>query len=92
MEIDDNKWAQAWLDTPLWMQYRANSPTEAMKIPACAVKSREIANGMPAHFGKLVSYDEATDRIVVRGHDSAVSPRFVWVGTKAEYFRMWDCD
>lgn len=92
MVIDDALWYTAWLDTPMWMRTSHGNPSEQMKEPGCCVCSREREGQWPKHHGKLVSYDEEADRVVVRGHDSAVSPRFVWTGTKAEYFRTWICD
>jgi hypothetical protein len=93
MEIDDKAWYNAWLDTPLGMHRRGVIESDAMTIPGCCVKSREREGMWPKHHGKLVSYtDDLGGRIVVRGHDSAVSPRFVWIGTKEEYYRTWICD
>jgi len=92
MEIDDKKWYAAWLDTPMWMVNRPTNESEAAKEPGCCVKSRERDGIWPKHHGKLVSYDKEADRVVVRGHDSAVSPRFVWEGTTSEYHRTWICD
>jgi len=92
MTIDDKLWSDAWLDTPLGIK-RADSREEAMKNPGCCVKSYEKDDKVlhwPKHTGKLVEYSEA--RVVVRGHGDEVSPKFVWIGTGAEYHRMWECD
>jgi hypothetical protein len=88
-ENDEKLWYEAWLNTPLWMQPGATSPTEAMKRPACCVKHRRGAGESPL-TGVLVSFDEAS--VVVRGHGDATSAKFVWRGTVAEYFGYWDCD
>jgi hypothetical protein len=92
MIIDDKLWYDAWLDTPLAIK-RAVSREEAMKQPGCCVKSYERDGSWPRYTGKLTSYsDDLGERITVRGHGDAISPKFVWTGTKAEYYRTWDCD
>lgn len=90
MILDDTKWHEAWLDTPLVMARRASSKAEAMTIPGAAVKSIERGgDGMPLHHAKIVTYG---DEVVLRGYGDAVSPRFVWRGTQQDYYRLWECD
>lgn len=93
MELDKARWHDAWLDTPL-SRPPARTPGEAMLQPGCCVKSREMQDGWPRHFGVLVllNLDLSVDRAVVRGHGTPASPRFVWEGTIAEYLAVWDCD
>lgn len=88
-ELDDRKWADAWLDTPLTLPVGL-SMDQTFKTPGCCVKSRD--KRAQYQFGKLVRYDEAADAVVVRGHNSGISPRFVWTGTRAEYVREWEID
>lgn len=92
---DDVRWYSAYLDTPFGIS-PSRSAEEAMRKPGCAVQSREIdcdnPHGFPKHHGKLVTFDESADRVVVRGHNSPVSPRFLWEGTVREYLALWECD
>lgn len=90
---DEKAWAEAWLDTPVSSPKHAANPTDAMKQPGCAVKSKEHerAHGFPCHFGRVVAYDEAQDLVRVRTHDGD-TPKRVWEGTVRQFFSMWDCD
>lgn len=97
MVLNDQQWYTACLDTPLTMR-RCLSASEAFYVAGCCVKSRERETtdagrpGFPKHHGKLVSYDATADKVLVRGHGDAVSPKFVWRGTRAEYVSLWECD
>lgn len=31
-------------------------------------------------------------RVTVRGHGDETSPKFVWTGTREQYFATWECD
>jgi hypothetical protein len=92
--VDETVWLVAWLNTPFGRPSNPASAHEAMKTASCCVKSKELAspNGFPKETGVLVSYDEVEDQVVVRGHGDCVSPKFVWSGTVAEYFAIWECD
>lgn len=91
--IDEKKWAEAFLDTPFGRPQDPKSAHDAMKTPSCGVKSKERdERKWPKHTGQLVAYDEPGNRVIVRGYGDAVSPKFVWTGSVAEYFGFWDCD
>ena len=92
MVVDDVKWGEAWLDTPLGFRGGHSTREDAMRSEGCAVKSRVLEKGWPKHTGKLVIFDEKADRVVVRGHGDVVSPKFVWTGTVREYWMFWECD
>lgn len=93
--LDNARWFEAWLDTPLAAPQGCRTPEEATRRPGCAVRSRERDPSsvvFSVHYGKLVTFDEVADRVLVRGHDSEASPRFVWEGTIREYLTLWECD
>lgn len=84
---DERAWADAVLDTPLWMARSARSKSDAMTIAGCCLKSHD-----GKWFGKLVTFDKDGDRVVVRGHGTMPSsPRCVWRGTVRQYLAMWGC-
>jgi hypothetical protein len=85
--MDDSQWHNAWLDTPFGSP-GGLSKEEAFKTPGCCVLARDPQ--AEHQFGRLVTYSE--DRIVVRGYGDSTSKRFVWTGTKAEYYRTWEID
>jgi hypothetical protein len=87
---DDAEWAKAWMDTPLGPPTNPATPTDAMKTPGCAVKTKTTKDGWPTDMGIVVSY--ADEKVVVRSHNDKHSPKRVWTGTTREYFDMWECD
>lgn len=63
---------------------------EAATKPGNCVKSLERRErGFPKYHGRLLQYG---DECVVIGHNSFVSPPFVWRGTKDEYHGAWEVD
>lgn len=99
---DKEAFFRACLDTPLGgapaalvaEAHRRRDPSLLLSAPGTCVKSkeRETRNGFPKHHGILVTYDENTDYVLVRGHNSPVSPACVWTGTVGEYLAMWEVD
>lgn len=97
---DEKVWYQAYLDTAFVDEVRmknATHPDQLLDMPGVALKStsRHMAapmSGFPEHFGKLVSYDEAGDQVVVRSHGAPGDPRCVWTGTVRQYIDMWIVD
>jgi len=94
---------EAWLDTPsggpnkerVAEAHRLNDPNVLLDCPGTCLKSIErdaSSGGFPKHCGMLVTYDEKTDYVLVRGHNSPVSPACVWTGTVSEYRAMWEVD
>lgn len=93
---------EAFLDTPfgpnrerLAEAHRARDPSLLLDCPGTCVKTIELdrdKGGFPKHCGILVTYDEKTNYVLVRGHNSPVSPACVWTGTVAEYRAMWVVD
>jgi hypothetical protein len=68
-----------------------SSPEEAMGIPGCCVKSKErVDDKWPKWFGRLVSISE--EKVIVISHPQDKDERFIWKGTKVQYFSLWDCD
>lgn len=99
---NDALWYEAYLDTPLIVPqdrvaeaHRRRDPNVLRDVAGVCVKSRErdpVRGGFPARTGKLVLHDASRDYVVVRGYGDAVSPRFVWAGTVAEYDAAWEVD
>lgn len=99
---DPQAFYQAYMDTPLGgpdtalvgEAHRRGDPTILLSAPGTCLKSREREgrHGFPKHHGILVTYDAKTDYVLVRGHNSCVSPACVWTGTVAEYLAMWEVD
>jgi hypothetical protein len=101
---DDPKvFHEAWLDTPLGgpskerlaEAERRDDPSLLLDCPGVCLKSRERdpqSGYFPKHHGILVRYDEKTDYVLVRGHNSPVSPACTWTGTVSEYRTMWQVD
>lgn len=94
--VDDKEFFKAWYDTPFGAPKNPRSKEEAMRVPGCAVKSRERrqeGGGLwPRFYGRVVSYSD--ERVVVRSVNDSTDGglRCVWEGTAAEYARMWECD
>jgi hypothetical protein len=94
---DETEYAEAVLDTPLSSPHNPESREEAMTIPGCHLKSKEIDKASlsrwPRYFGVLTSYDVTNDKVVVVSKTPHVDgKRTVWTGTIAEYTAMWLCD
>lgn len=100
--IDDAMWLVAYLDTPFGIPeervkraHELRDPEHLADVPGVNLKTRELASsGFPAAFAKLVIYDEEADRAVVRSKPDCLNDnlRCVWIGTLAEYTRMWRVD
>ena len=87
---DDNLWYNWWLDTPTTPP-GGNTAEEALIKPGNCVKSiKSENNGFPKYCGRLSKCSE--DKCVVIGHNSSVSTKFVWSGTKQEYLTTWIVD
>lgn len=85
-------WLFAFVNTPERTEEHSKIETaeEAAKLPGNCVKSKEYnENSFPLHHGILVQYGNIC---IVRGHNSPVSPPFVWTGTKDEYHQFWEVD
>lgn len=91
---DKTVYHEAWLDTVLWPALKGKTEAEALVTPgACVMSVERAGSGFPAYHGKLVSYDEPGDRVVVRSHEDGIcEPRRVWTGTVAEYHACWRVD
>lgn len=97
---DETSYFTAWQETPFGSPKNPESESEAFKTAGCHVKSRNLephryVNGWPCYFGRLASYSERVDNVVVISKAPAhgVDGRpTVWTGTFAEYSRMWECD
>lgn len=91
---DETLWYEAWLDTPLDIPYirqrAARMPDDLLDVPGVCVKTRKLIAQWPVECGLLVSYE--ANAVVVRGHGSPVSGKFVWRGTVAEYRATWTVD
>ena len=89
LDIDESQWNQLMMDMP----YKAPGGAtreEAGRRPGNAVKTLEKqSNGMPKVCGRLLTYG---DECVVLGHNSPVSPPFVWKGAQKEYHKTWEVD
>ena len=75
----------------------SNSRDEAMRKPGCCVKSKERDLYSPRkYFGVVAIFGiqagVAKEVVVVSHRSTPGRPRFVWSGTKTEYFELWDCD
>ena len=67
------------------------SPTDAMRHPGNCVKSRETEpRGLLLRYGRIVKY--SNEAVVIVSHNYACCEDFVWTGTSAEYYAVWDCD
>lgn len=100
---DPTAFREACYDTPitgldrtrLAEAERRDDPSLLLDCPGVCLKSRERdpkMGGFPKHHGILVRYDEKTDYVLVRGHNSPVSPACTWTGTVSEYRAMWEVD
>lgn len=92
--IDLSAWNRAAMETPFGTPQGCRSPEEAMRVPGCWVKSREMREGgrWPRYYGRLVAF--SPDKVVVRSACDATDGDLacVWEGTVGEYFAMWECD
>lgn len=70
------------------------SALDAMHMPGCCVKSleKEKRGGFPKYFGKLCALDKKMDLVGVVGAAYMPEQEFIWLGTYAEYLRVWECD
>lgn len=102
---DEQVWFRAYMETPFSVPddrvadaHSYNDPNRLLDVPGVCVKSKEredrriLGLRMPKHHGKLVTYDEGADSVLIRGHGTPVSPKCVWTGTVSEYRRMWEVD
>jgi hypothetical protein len=96
--IDEVAYAEAFMNTPFNAPHDPRSEDEAFRTPGCGLKSCELETGLnhwPRYFGRLTSYDEKNDAVVVvskapmHGIDGK---KTVWTGTIAEYNAYWRCD
>jgi hypothetical protein len=92
----------SWLDTPFGVPpeqvaqaHKLGDPDHLLDAPGVHLKSRELdATGFPAMYGKLASFDESKDQAVVISKPDCLNDdlKCIWVGTIAEYQRMWRVD
>lgn len=81
--------------TPFGLKKRPRTPEEAMAQEGCAVKSREReVGGMPKYCGRVSDIDKEVDQVTIVDADYVfgIPPTWVWLGTWAEYNRVWECD
>lgn len=90
---DEKLWTKLASLVPFSVQ-PSDSPEEAMRKPGNCVKSkeREIV-GPRKYFGVVALFAGVVEQVIVVSHrNSFGKTRFVWSGTKTEYFELWDCD
>lgn len=92
LTIDKSKWTEFWLDTPM-NRPGGDSPYDAMMKPGNCIKSKKRENdgrGLPIYHGRITEFSD--ERVVLIAHNDGMQDRWVWEGTKDEYFKYWDCD
>ena len=94
-DFDRTQWHKLKVDLPSAMAKRASSAEEAMTLPGCCLKSRELRGSTEwrRFTGKLLSIDLEADEVVVLSHEQTFGEGlYVWRGTADQYADVWECD
>lgn len=80
--------------TPSTSPINPKSERDAFLTPGCNLKSIERRGAFqpPKYFGVLAEINAENDTVCVMGKPMPGERLFVWIGTQAEYDRVWRCD